>query len=79
MTLEEILGLIVGLVIGTSLFLYLHTDLLDNYPVNSTKWKLFHGTLFIILIIARLFIKILGCLLLGSLMLSAKEKYWDKK
>ena len=74
---EQLPFILLGFSVGIFAYLFLYTDyFIDRYDKNK-KWKVAYWSMYIFILVAKVFIYIVGILLAGSIMASAKEKYWD--
>lgn len=74
----EILGMLLGFFI-VMLYYFWHNEYFENFYKNKKWWKIGYIILNAMKFIFIIFICIISVLLAGSIMSSAKSKFWDKK
>ncbi len=76
--LETDLYILLGGIAGILMFILLYTDYFHDRYNRNIKWKIAFWVIFAITFLFIALIYIISILAAGSIMTSAKEKYWDK-
>ena len=76
--LETDLYILLGGVAGTLMSILLYTDFFHDRYNRNIKWKIAFWVIAVMTFLFIALIYIISILAAGSIMTSAKEKYWDR-